>query len=491
MARNGSGTYSRVKGPYVYNTVIDQVEVNAELDDIASALTASLAKDGQTTLTADLPMGGFKLSGLTAGTVAGDSVRYEQVGAVATIQIHAATSKTTPVDADELAIVDSEAANVLKKLTWANLKSVLLGFIGLTAGKAQQVDQAVATTTRAATTDFTGESLEGTLSNTGVDITAFHGVAGITYTRKCLGAGNITAGAGLTILQGGATITTAAGDTFDVYMLTSTTCEVQNYQRAVIDNGARQLQSVSASVAANALTIGALPLTLEFRSTTAGNGTYSTVTGTPASLVISPGSTLGAVNAVQSRIAILAINNAGTIELAAVNMAGGVNLDETNLISTTAEGGAGAADSASVIYSTTARTNVAYRVIGYVESTQATAGTWATAPSKVQPAGGNALINSFNESSWVDVSGSRSNGTTYYNTSGKSIDVSVWWYRGLDTLGYISISAMVNSELVYYQRLHFKTNNQTVNVYFSVPSGSSYSVIQNGLPNTMYWKERR
>ncbi|WP_395406351.1 hypothetical protein ACHMW6_06700 [Pseudoduganella sp. UC29_106] len=38
---------------------------------------------------------------------------------------HAATSKTTPVDADELGIVDSAASNVLKKLTWANLKATL------------------------------------------------------------------------------------------------------------------------------------------------------------------------------------------------------------------------------------------------------------------------------------------------------------------------------------------------------------------------------
>ncbi len=36
---------------------------------------------------------------------------------------HAATSKTTPVDADELPIVDSAASNVLKKLTWANLRA--------------------------------------------------------------------------------------------------------------------------------------------------------------------------------------------------------------------------------------------------------------------------------------------------------------------------------------------------------------------------------
>jgi hypothetical protein len=39
--------------------------------------------------------------------------------------VHASTGKTTPVDADEFAIVDSEASNVLKKLTWANIKATL------------------------------------------------------------------------------------------------------------------------------------------------------------------------------------------------------------------------------------------------------------------------------------------------------------------------------------------------------------------------------
>lgn len=42
---------------------------------------------------------------------------------------HAATSKTTPVDADELPLVDSAASNVLKKLTWANLKAALATWI--------------------------------------------------------------------------------------------------------------------------------------------------------------------------------------------------------------------------------------------------------------------------------------------------------------------------------------------------------------------------
>jgi len=37
----------------------------------------------------------------------------------------AATAKTTPVDADQLPLVDSAASNVLKKLTWVNVKATL------------------------------------------------------------------------------------------------------------------------------------------------------------------------------------------------------------------------------------------------------------------------------------------------------------------------------------------------------------------------------
>lgn len=152
----------------------------------------------------------------------------------------------------------------------------------------------------------------------------------------------------------------------------------------------KQIPTITATVASNALTIGLGSCSLDFRSSTLGSGTVTTVFGTPANLVISSGSTLGTVSAVASKIVVLAINNAGTIELAAVNISGGTKLDETNLITTIAEGGLGAADSASVVYSTTARTSVAYRVVGFIDSTQATAGSWATAPSTIQGMGGNA-----------------------------------------------------------------------------------------------------
>jgi len=48
--------------------------------------------------------------------------------------IHAATSKTTPVDADELPIADSATSFTLKKLTWANLKATLMNILNFPAG---------------------------------------------------------------------------------------------------------------------------------------------------------------------------------------------------------------------------------------------------------------------------------------------------------------------------------------------------------------------
>lgn len=58
-----------------------------------------------------------------ADAILGNGIYAEDVDIAGNID--AATSKTTPVDADELGIVDSAASNVLKKLTWANLKATL------------------------------------------------------------------------------------------------------------------------------------------------------------------------------------------------------------------------------------------------------------------------------------------------------------------------------------------------------------------------------
>ncbi|MCL4296124.1 MAG: hypothetical protein KJ077_10370 [Anaerolineae bacterium] len=67
-------------------------------------------------------------------TVAGSPGTWEELGSGGTTDvaaaIHAAAGKTTPVDDDELGLVDSEASWALKKLTWANLKATLQTWLG-------------------------------------------------------------------------------------------------------------------------------------------------------------------------------------------------------------------------------------------------------------------------------------------------------------------------------------------------------------------------
>jgi hypothetical protein len=69
MARNGSGTYSLPAGnPVTTGTTISSTWANNTLNDIGSAMTASLAYDGQTVPVANLPMGSYIHTGVGNAT---------------------------------------------------------------------------------------------------------------------------------------------------------------------------------------------------------------------------------------------------------------------------------------------------------------------------------------------------------------------------------------------------------------------------------------
>jgi len=124
------------------------------------------------------------------------------------------------------------AADVTGDLT-GNVTGDLTGNVtgDLTGNVTGDLVQPITAWTRATTTTLETTS-NGTLSDTGATIGAFNGVAGVTYHIRILGAGTITNSAGLIITQGLADITTAAGDTCDVEMITATTSRVKNYVRA-------------------------------------------------------------------------------------------------------------------------------------------------------------------------------------------------------------------------------------------------------------------
>jgi hypothetical protein len=80
MARDGNGTYSLPEAAFVYDTVIDETAVNSDFSDIAAALTASIAKDGQTVPTANLPMGTYRHTGV------GNASARDQYAAMGQVQ---------------------------------------------------------------------------------------------------------------------------------------------------------------------------------------------------------------------------------------------------------------------------------------------------------------------------------------------------------------------------------------------------------------------
>lgn len=112
------------------------------------------------------------------------------------------------------------------------------------------------------------------------------------------------------------------------------------------------------------------------------NGTDITTTSA-VSLVISSGSNLGCRNATPCRLQLYAINDSGTVVLGIIN---GV-LDEGRGIATatTAEGGAGAADLANVVYTTASVSSGNIRLIGRIFSTQTSAGTWSSSTTNYLP----------------------------------------------------------------------------------------------------------
>lgn len=81
MSYNGNGVFliNTAGQPVVAGTVISSTAFNALTNDLANGLTNAITKDGQTTPTANIPLGGFRITGLGAGLAATDAARLSQL----------------------------------------------------------------------------------------------------------------------------------------------------------------------------------------------------------------------------------------------------------------------------------------------------------------------------------------------------------------------------------------------------------------------------
>lgn len=296
-------------------------------------------------------------------------------------------------------------------------------------------------------------------------VTAFPNTGAATANFQGLGVKNLKYAGGTDPLAG-----ELNGRVYVIYDATNGWLEIQ--RKATGTN--QQIRTISASVSGSNLTLGLAPCTLDFRAALLNNGLVNTRNVVSAlSLTVPNGATLGTTSTVQARLVLLAIYGPVNVELAVINIAGGVNLDETTTISTTAI--SASSNSAAVAYSTTARASVPFRVVGFTDLTQATAGAWATSPTVIQGAGGMALaaLSSLGYGqTWTDVTASRVSATTYTNTTGKPIMLSVWGAAS----GTASIVVTVSGIIVSVYQVNSLPGVANTACMAIVPPGATYSV---------------
>lgn len=289
MARNGSGTYSLPAGnPVVTGTTISSTWANTTLSDIATALTQSLAKDGQTTPTANLPLGGFKLTGLGVGTAATDSLTLAQaqaqgmnwcgtaggtanaltlspspaISAYVAGQVFkfksgaSANSGATTIAISGLATIavqvngaaciggEIEANQWYEIVVDASTTSCQLKKIGALTNARNAINTARATVASAATTADIWAAAGNEIDWTGTTTcTGFPAApqAGASRILICAAAAPFTAGANMLIdgTASGNTITLAANDIVIVHAITTTQfrLEIKKYDGTAVTSG--------------------------------------------------------------------------------------------------------------------------------------------------------------------------------------------------------------------------------------------------------------
>lgn len=400
MSYNGSGVFvvNSSGQPVVAATLITAAAFNAFTADVATALSTAILKDGTQTITADIPFNNKKITGLAAGTMRTDAA------SLATIQdgtgVYVATVGGT---ADVITLTPSPAiaayaagqtfrfiasgvntTNVTVNVSGLGAKAITKnGTTALVAGDIPASSMVTITydgtrfilgTLGAATNPTTAQVVLQTLADAKGDLVAASGDN--AWSRKAVGADG-------TFLMGLAAGTNGL-----------------HYQTGVMNGLSLIGGRFTVTMAANAITVAIKtdagndpsatePVWVNYRHSTITDPSAVLLPITAAlSLAVSSGSTLGTVSNTAHRIYVGIADDASTQRLFVYNPLTSalsvLGLDESNTYTSTAEGGAGGADSAQVLYSGTAFAAKAIRVLGYFESTQVTAGTWATAASKVQ-----------------------------------------------------------------------------------------------------------
>ena len=306
MSYNGSGTFqiNTTGQPVVAGTVISSTAFNALTADLANGLSTAITKDGQTTVTNNIPMSGYKITGLGAATVGTDAVRYSQIQG-GTDKLVTVTGTDTLTGSMTPALTAYAAGNqfsfvVANTNTGAvtiNIDGVGSKSITRTGSTALVAGDMVAGQVALIEYDGTRFQLLNGNSFTNLNVSGTLGVTGAATLSSTLGVtGGTTLSAALT--YGGVTLTNAVTGTGKMVLDTSPTVNnptVTNYVESVVaigtvtssntialTNGTVQTATLTASTACTftmpTATAGKSFVLLLKQAASTGNGT-ATFTG--------------------------------------------------------------------------------------------------------------------------------------------------------------------------------------------------------------------
>ena len=377
-------------------------------------------------------------------------------------QILVAAAKTAPVAGDIWGMLDSAAGNILRQVTFQNLFNAIGVLINAATSKATPVNADSFLIQDSAASNV---SKQLTLTNLA------------TYLSGVCSAG------------WNALTATTAGSATNIVSLGNAAYLEARYGSAMLPFTCTQ--------ASNLLT-GTLtaPFKIDLRNVTLTTGTPTLLeqASTLSLAMTNIAGSLGAITAQPTRLVWALVYAAGAPQIAVANISGGLQMDETNLI-TTATIGVGST-SATTWYSTSAiGTSSQYRIIGFTDATW-TSGTGWGSPTTVQPVGTGQALSAMSAfgygQTWQDVHASRAMATTYYNTTQKPIQVETAMADSGST-NYISILTVIQAGVTTtHKGSQAAALNANSFITVTIPPGASYALTDSaGNPAISTWLEMR
>ena len=201
MSFNGSGTFliNTSGQPVVSGTVITTTAFNALTADLATGLTTTLTKDGQTTPTANIKLGGFKLTGVGAGTASTDGANVGQIQSGAGQYVAVTGTDTILGTLTPTLTAYATGAVYVFKAAGANTGATTLNIDGLGAKSVVNLDGSALVASQIASGEMVSVAYNGT---------AFQILVGMSV----LPGGTTN---GVVYLNSSKAFTTSAGLTFD------------------------------------------------------------------------------------------------------------------------------------------------------------------------------------------------------------------------------------------------------------------------------------